>query len=52
MFDWLDITQIILQVSACYACYVWGKTSGVSDVVELLMEKKIITEQDIEKLKD
>lgn len=52
MFDWLDLTQIFLQLATCYACFVWGKTTGISDVVELFLEKKLITEQDIEKLKE
>jgi hypothetical protein len=49
--EWLDLTQIILQLAACYACHVWGRTNGIGDTIEVLMEKKIISEQDLEKLK-
>lgn len=50
--EWLDITQIILQLAACFACYTWGKTTGVSLVVNVLLEKKIIKESDLDKLQD
>ena len=52
MPDWLNITEIILLLGACYACFIWGKHSGIENVVNLFLEKKIITEKDLEKLND
>lgn len=52
MFDWLDLTTIFFQLAACYACYIWGKNNGISDVVNLFLEKKIIKESDLEKLSE
>lgn len=52
MFSWLDITQILLMLGACYACFTWGKYEGVSAVIQLLLDKKIVTESQLEKLED
>lgn len=48
--EWLNVTEILLQLAACFACYIWGKTSGISGVVNLMLEKKIIKESDLDKL--
>lgn len=48
--EWLDITEIILQLLVCFACYMWGKVKGIGSCIDALLEKKIITEKDIEKL--
>ncbi len=37
--SWLDVTQIILLLSACIACYIWGKYKGVEQAVEALIEQ-------------
>jgi len=50
--EWLDITQIFLQLAACYACYAWGKTVGIGSAIEALLHKKIITDEDLEKFDD
>lgn len=50
--EWLNLTEIILQLAACFACYWWGKTSGINNAIEFLLERKIITEKDLEKLKE
>ena len=52
MPEWLDLTQIILLLAACWACFAWGRMSGISAAVNLLLEKKIITERDLEKLQE
>jgi hypothetical protein len=52
MLNWLDITQIVLLLAACYACFLWGKFNGIDAAVSLLLEKRIITETDLEKLND
>lgn len=48
--NWLDITQLILLVTTCWVCYNAGKIKGVSELVEILLEKKMLTEKDFEKL--
>jgi len=50
--DWLNILEILLLVSACWACYFRGRVNGVHSVIELFLEEKIITPRDLEKLKD
>lgn len=50
MFNWLDFTQIFLLLLACYLCHLWGKASGISSLIDVLLEKKIITEKDLDKL--
>lgn len=50
--EWLDITQIIFQLAACYACYIWGRSIGIGEAIGVLLHKKIITEKDLEKLDD
>lgn len=49
--DWLDITQILLLLSACVACYTWGKYTGIAGTVDYFLAKKLVTEQDLENLK-
>lgn len=50
--EWLNLVEIALQLAACYACYLWGKTSGISLTVNLLLEKQIIKESDLDKLQE
>lgn len=50
--EWLNLTEIILQLAACLACYLWGKSIGIGEAIGVLLDKKIITERDLEKLKD
>jgi hypothetical protein len=50
--EWLDITQIIMLLAACFSCYMWGRSIGISAAIEALLHKKIITEKDLEKFDD
>ena len=50
--EWLDITQIIMQLAACLSCFMWGKSIGICTAIEALLHKKIITEKDLEKFND
>lgn len=50
--SWIDFTQIILMLTACWACFAWGKYTGIHLCVEALLHKKIITEADLERLDD
>lgn len=50
--EWLNLTEIILQLAACIACYMWGKSVGIGDVIGVLLHKKIISEKDLDKLKE
>lgn len=52
MFDWLDFTQILLLLGACYACYKWGEFEGIQCTIGVLLNKKIIKESDLERLTD
>lgn len=47
---WLDITQILLLLGACFFCYLWGKVTGVTGTVNLFLEKRLITMDDLDKL--
>lgn len=49
---WLNISEIILLLSACWACYFRGRVNGVHSVIDLFLEEKIITPRDLQKLKD
>ena len=48
--DWLNLTEIFLLLGACWACYNAGKIKGVSELVEILLERKMLTREDFEKL--
>jgi hypothetical protein len=50
--EWFNVSEIILQLAACFACFLWGKTEGINDALEVLLKRRIITEKDLEKLKD
>ena len=50
--EWLDITQIIMLLAACFSCFMWGKSIGICTAIEALLHKKIITEKDLEKFND
>lgn len=52
ILDWLDITQLFLLVSACIACFNWGKLTGITGTINMLLSKKVITEKDLEKISD
>lgn len=52
ILDWLDLVQIALLLSACYACFSWGKVIGIQGTIDMFLFKKIITEKDLEKLTD
>lgn len=51
-FGWLDVTQLLLLLGACLACYNWGKVNGIGGTIGVLLDKKIITEKDLERLAD
>lgn len=51
-FTWLNLTEIILQLLSCWACFWWGKNNGIGLCIEALLHRKIITEKDLEKLND
>lgn len=52
MLDWLDLIQIFLLLAACWACFFWGKVIGIGDTIVTLLEKRIITEKDLDRLQD
>lgn len=48
--SWLNLTEIILQLITCWVVFQAGKWRGVTEIIELLLEKKILKEEDIRKL--
>jgi hypothetical protein len=52
ILDWLDLTQILLLLVACYTCFLAGKFRGVHAIIDLLLEKNLIKESDLDKLTD
>lgn len=52
MPEWFNLMEIALLLAACYACHVWGIHKGVTDTISLLLEKNVITPQDLENLND
>lgn len=41
-FTFYDIVQIVLLLSACYACKAYGYQRGISDTVDFFQDKGII----------
>jgi hypothetical protein len=50
MPSWLNVTEIVLLLFTCWACYNAGKMKGVADIIELLLHKRMITMDDVRKL--
>lgn len=46
----IDYTVIALQLGACYACYVAGRFKGIGSTIDLFLDKKIITQDQLDKL--
>lgn len=47
IFSLMDILQIALTLFACYACYIRGWNKGVKDLVEELVDKGVLKEEDV-----
>lgn len=52
MPQWLDLWQIAFLLLTCLACYIAGKTKGIGDTIDVLLENKILKESDLDKLLD
>ena len=52
MPPWINITEIVLLLFTCWACCNAGKVKGVQEIVELLLQKRMITIDDLRKLED
>lgn len=50
--SWLNVTEILLLLGACWACFQSGKIRGVTEIVELMLHRRIITADDLKKLED
>jgi len=46
----LDIIHIALLLGACAACYIAGQVSGAAGLVKMLVEHKLLSKEDLEKL--
>jgi hypothetical protein len=47
----LDVIQIVLLVAACFACFVAGQVNGAAGLVKLLIDHKVMTEEDFDKFR-
>jgi hypothetical protein len=45
----LDVIQIVLLVFACIACYIAGQVNGAAGLLKLLIQHKVMTEEDFDK---
>ena len=50
MANWLDVIQILLLVGACWACFNAGKIKGITEIIETMLYKRMITMEDLKKL--
>jgi hypothetical protein len=48
----MDVIQVALLLSACYASYVAGRVTGIETTVDLFIDKKIITEEQLKRAVD
>lgn len=49
-FSILDFFHIALLLATCFACYVAGRINGASNMVIAMLDYKILTEKDLDKL--
>lgn len=47
--NWLDITEIILLVLACYACHVSGVIKGMNRAFDFCVSEKLVDEAELER---
>lgn len=47
---WMNLTEIGLLLAACYTCYRKGIEKGVEEVVLTLLDEKVITQNDLDRL--
>jgi hypothetical protein len=46
--SWLDVTQIIWMLLACWACFYWGKEKGIEEAVTILIEDGHLNPDDLD----
>lgn len=46
----IDWAVIVLQVGACYACYAAGRMKGIGSTIDLFLDRKMITQEQLNKL--
>jgi hypothetical protein len=51
-FNYVDVFHIALLVGSCIACYVAGKISGAANFCALLIDQKVLTMKDLDKLQE
>jgi len=51
-FNYVDLFHIALLVGSCIACYVAGKINGAANFCALLIDQKVLTMNDLDKLHD
>lgn len=50
MPEWLDLLQIFWFLAACFFCFLSGKTVGMRNTINVLLDTETITLRDLEKL--
>lgn len=51
--NWLDITQILLLILACYGCFQAGTVKGINDAFNFCVNERLIDKAKLEeKLKE
>jgi hypothetical protein len=51
-FNYMDLIHVVLLVAACISCYVAGKINGAANFCALLIDQKVLTMNDLDKLHD
>ena len=47
-----EIIEIILLLAACYACYNAGVHKGISDLIDLIIDGKLVSQDEFDKFLD
>lgn len=47
-----EIIEIVLLLAACYACYNAGVNRGISDIIDLIIDGKLVSQDEFDKFLD
>lgn len=48
VFSVADVIQLVLMLTTCYVCYLWGRRDGIVQLATVLVDAGKITEKDLE----
>lgn len=46
----LDIIQLALLLGACFSCYIWGRVNGSVDLMKIMVDNRIISNENLKRL--